>query len=414
MKKQILLIEDDDALRMSLTQTLELDGIKVIQANGLAQARRTIRRNFAGVILSDIRMPQYDGFDVLSHVNKIDKELPVIFLTGEADVPMALRAIKEGAYDFLEKPCMTDCLLTIIRRALVHRDLVTRTRIMAQSLHKSDAAAQNFFGASKAVIDLRANLRRVAPLPVHIHLCGANGVGKKRAAATLSALYTARKFNLNLNLDSIEKISFCDLNIPNEAANLFLENITFITLKQQGNLLSLLDKNPLLRVITSSSVSLHELKVNLLNKKAYNQLNLVEINIPTLAKRRDDLPLLFDKFLHKMAQRLNQKIPDISQDIYGEILARKWPKNLPELREFARKKLLDLTCENDLAESLSLAEQMDRFEKHVLYETLKRNTGKVSLTAAELGLPKKTLYDRLARHDLRAKDFKSKRRNSDN
>ena len=141
MIKQVILIEDDDAMRLSLTQTLDLEEITVIAANSLMQAKRNIRANFPGIIISDIRMPRNDGFDVLAYVKSVDNELPTIMLTGEADVPMALQAIKSGAYDFLEKPCP--------RGLIEHRCTVSKKgRSCAE--HASDC--RKIHAARKAVV----------------------------------------------------------------------------------------------------------------------------------------------------------------------------------------------------------------------------------------------------------------------
>ena len=160
MTVQVLLIEDDEALRTSLAQTMELEGLAVMPAQNFVQARRSIRANFPGVILSDIRMPHQDGFDVLTTARNADPELPVILMTGHSDVPTAMRAMKEGAYDYLEKPCSTDRLLEVLQRALTHRTLVLKSRRIERALFKSDAAALSFPGSSEVSVNLRRALRQ--------------------------------------------------------------------------------------------------------------------------------------------------------------------------------------------------------------------------------------------------------------
>ena len=149
MNKQVILIEDDDAMRVSLAQTLDLEDIIVIAANSLKQAKRYIRENFPVFIISDIRMPIKDGFDVLSHVQSVDIELPTIMLTGEADDPMALNALKSGAYDFLEKPCPRDKLMETIHRAFEYRNIILQKRKLEREIQRNDPAVLNFPGQSK-------------------------------------------------------------------------------------------------------------------------------------------------------------------------------------------------------------------------------------------------------------------------
>ncbi len=143
MTRKVLIIEDDAALRASIVQTLELDDLEPIPTNGFTQARRSIRSNFNGVILSDIKMPDHDGFDVLRFSQDRDPDLPVILLTGYSDVPTAMRAIKEGAYDYLEKPCDPDRLVDTLRRGLEHRKLVIQNRAYRHELDIRPADTQS-------------------------------------------------------------------------------------------------------------------------------------------------------------------------------------------------------------------------------------------------------------------------------
>lgn len=132
MTQKVLIIEDDAALRASVEQTLELADLVPIATASFVQARRSIRSNFQGVILSDIKMPHQDGFDILSFVQNRDPDLPVVLFTGHSDVPTAMRAMKEGAYDYLEKPCEPERLVETLRRALNHRALVLENRAMIE------------------------------------------------------------------------------------------------------------------------------------------------------------------------------------------------------------------------------------------------------------------------------------------
>ncbi len=134
MTTKVLIIEDDSALRSSIVQTLELEDLEPIPTSSFTQARRSIRSNFKGVVLSDIKMPDRDGFEVLNFVRARDPDLPVVLLTGYSDVPTAMRAMKEGAYDYLEKPCNPDRLIDTLRRALDHRSLVLENRAIRDEL----------------------------------------------------------------------------------------------------------------------------------------------------------------------------------------------------------------------------------------------------------------------------------------
>lgn len=142
MLRKVLLIEDDPVLRASIEQTLTLEDLQPVPTNGFTQARRSIRSNFRGVILSDIRMPDHDGFDVLKFARARDEDLPVILLTGHSDVPTAMRAVRDGAYEYLEKPCDPQRLVDVLTRALEHRTLVLENRAMREELEQDKTAGQ--------------------------------------------------------------------------------------------------------------------------------------------------------------------------------------------------------------------------------------------------------------------------------
>lgn len=403
MKKQVLLIEDDDALRASLAQMLDLEGITVLQANGFAQARRTIRANFAGVVLSDIRMPQKDGFDVLSYAQSVDTELPVVMLTGEADVPMALRAMKEGAYDFLEKPCASNDLIDVLTRALHHRALVTRTRQMEHQIRRNDPANIYFPGPSQITKDLRSNLHQVAGQPLHVHLYGEPGAGKKMAAYTIHSLSNEDTVFVSFNLEN----PFDHLQLPQNSVTLSLKNLEVTSPETQAQILKLLQTISNIKVITTSTKSIEQLRAAGLSEALLATLNPAEINIPSLLKRKKDLPVLFESLVRQATRALNTDMPQIPQNIYAEVIAKNWAGNIPALRNFATTVAVGLNLRRQQPDDLTLVEQMDVFERLVLSETLKRRNGKAGEAALALGLPRKTFYDRLARYDLRPKDFKT-------
>lgn len=142
MLTKVLIIEDDAVLRASTVQTLELADLEPIPTSSFTQARRSIRSNFRGVILSDIKMPDHSGFDVLEFANARDTDLPVVLLTGHSDVPTAMHAMRHGAYDFLEKPCDPTKLIDTLTRALEHRALVLENRMIREKLDSHTGQAE--------------------------------------------------------------------------------------------------------------------------------------------------------------------------------------------------------------------------------------------------------------------------------
>ncbi|MEP3346633.1 MAG: response regulator [Litoreibacter sp.] len=409
MTLTLLLIEDDAALRRSLAQSFELEDITVIAASSFVMAKSHITRDFEGVILSDIRMPGKDGFDVLSYAREVDTDLPVVLLTGQADVPMAVRAMAEGAYDFRQKPCSPEQLLEAINRAMEHRHLVLKSRKMERQLLAGDAAATNFPGSSAPVERLRKALRQAATLPVHIYLHGPAGAGKRLAAHTTHALATDRSRFISMSLRDTSVQMIQDLELTSQPTDLSVKSLNLATSAQQAALLSLMEQFANLRVIASSPYSLEKLRANGLRDDLFYALDMMQIEVPSLAQRRKDLAVTFEALVRQTVRSMNGELREIPESLYAQVIAREWPDNLPELRNFARSFVLGLNVKSDATKhaELSLIEQMNAFEKLVLTDTLKRFGGKSATVAEALGLPRKTLYDKLAKHDLRAKDFRS-------
>lgn len=153
MTAPILVVDDDPIVREALTQTLELEELQVIAAGSFIEAKDHISRGFGGIILSDLRMPGRDGFYLLEYTQGIDAELPVILLTGEGDIPMAVKAMGQGAFSFLEKPCTPSELATVIARAQKARDMALENRRLKEQLETGDAAARLVFGSSNRLKD---------------------------------------------------------------------------------------------------------------------------------------------------------------------------------------------------------------------------------------------------------------------
>src|SRR6056297_3237402 len=152
--RDILVVDDDPAVRDALAQTLILNELKPFVMGSFIEAKDMIAADFPGVVLSDIRMPGRDGFHLLGYTRALDDELPVILLTGEGDIPMAVKAMGEGAFDFLEKPCAPDQLIPVLERALKNRRLVLENRRLKAQLETGDPAARMLFGTSQLAEDM--------------------------------------------------------------------------------------------------------------------------------------------------------------------------------------------------------------------------------------------------------------------
>jgi len=147
-KVPVLLVDDDAAVREALAQTIDLAGMQPIPAASFVAAKDHIRRDFPGVILSDLRMPGRDGFHLLTYAHEVDNDLPVVLLTGEGDIPLAVAAMEQGAFDFLEKPCAPSELVTVLTRAIAAREAVLASRAETAQTEAGDPASRLLFGQS--------------------------------------------------------------------------------------------------------------------------------------------------------------------------------------------------------------------------------------------------------------------------
>lgn len=404
MTGHVLLIEDDRALRASLAQTLDLAGFQIIQTGTYIEAKDHIAANFDGVVLTDIRMPGKDGFDVLQLARMRDADLPVIVLTGQGDIPMAVRAMNGGAHDFLTKPCPPDALVRVLSKALELRKLTLKTRALERRLERGDVAAVNFPGPSLAASNLRKSLRHYASMPVAVHFSGPEGSGKRIACHTLHALSDSKGPFVAVNCRDLTTEKVQSAAIEAQGGTLCLRWLDDTSAKNQQAVLQLMDGQGF-RLITSSNAPLQELRRQGLNPDLFYALDVATIPVPGLALRKEDLPDVFDSFVRQACRTLNRSMPDIAE--YRTIVsARDWPANLPELRNYAQRVALGLQETGINPTQTGLSEQMEAFERGVIVEALARCGGRAALAAQDLNLPRKTFYDKLKRHNLKPEEFK--------
>ncbi len=185
---RVLLVDDDSSVREALGQTLELADLRPTLAGSYIEAKDHLTRDFAGVVISDIRMPGKDGFALLHYAQSVDAELPVILLTGEGDVPMAVRGISEGAFDFLEKPCAPNDLVAVVEKALKTRALVLENRRLKRQVEQGDAAARLLRGVSALSKRMREEARAVARSAADVLVTGEPGVGTAKMAEVVHLL----------------------------------------------------------------------------------------------------------------------------------------------------------------------------------------------------------------------------------
>ncbi|MEG3181360.1 sigma-54-dependent transcriptional regulator [Sphingomonas sp. LT1P40] len=437
---QILFVDDDAALLEANVQTLELAGLTVRAFADAQTALGAVTRAFAGVVVSDIRMPGMDGLQLFARLRAIDPEIPVILITGHADVPMAVGALRDGAFDFLSKPFAGDHLVASVNRALAHRALVLDNR----ALREAAAAPQDspLIGDSPAMVRLRETIAQVARADIDVLIEGETGTGKELVAAMLhrGSPRAARPFvavncaALPETYAEIELFGHAADAVPNgrfartgriEASNrgsLFLDDIDGMPLAVQSRLLRVIEEREVLpigeqrpipldlRVIASVKYDLNVLIAEgRFRSDLYFRLNVVRLSIPPLRERRTDVAPLFASFVAEAIAQTGQDGFRITDGVRRHLVEHDWPGNVRELRNFAFSAVLDVAdAQNWRDETPSLAERVGRYEEMLVREALGLTGGSVTRAMALLQVPRKTLYDKMQRAGITPGDYRRK------
>ena len=440
---QVILIDDDPHLRQALFQTLDLAGLNVLplaEANGLAER---IGRDWPGVVVSDIRMPGMDGLELLAQLHGQDPELPVLLITGHGDVPLAVQAMRSGAYDFLEKPFASDALLDSVRRALALRALVLDNRSLRLALSDRQLLSSRLVGVSAAMLRLREQIGALAATKADVLILGETGSGKEVVARALHDLSSRRNgpfvaINAGALAESVveselfghepgaftgaQKRRIGKFEFAN-GGTLFLDEIESMSLDVQVKLLRMLQERvverlggnqliPLdIRVIAATKEDLRQsADQGRFRADLYYRLNVAPLRIAPLRERGEDVLMLFDYFTGEASVR-HDLTPNVLQPAQRALLLRhNWPGNVRELQNVAERFALGLELAlDDSADgkestghevSGGLSEQVEHFEKSLIAAELERSHSSMRSLAEALGVPRKTLHDKLRKHGL--------------
>jgi len=440
---QVILIDDDPHLRQALYQTLDLAGLKVLplaEANGLAGR---IGRDWPGVVVSDIRMPGMDGLELLTQLHGQDPELPVLLITGHGDVPLAVQAMRAGAYDFLEKPFASDALLDSVRRALALRALVLDNRSLRLALSDRQLLSSRLVGVSPAMLRLREQIGALAATKADVLILGETGSGKEVVARALHDLSARRNgpfvaINAGALAESVveselfghepgaftgaQKRRIGKFEFAN-GGTLFLDEIESMSLDVQVKLLRMLQERvverlggnqliPLdIRVIAATKEDLRQAAdQGRFRADLYYRLNVAPLRIAPLRERGEDVLMLFDYFAGEASVR-HDLTPNVLQPAQRSLLLRHtWPGNVRELQNVAERFALglELALDNSPEDqptvgngiSGGLSEQVEHFEKSLIAAELERSHSSMRSLAEALGVPRKTLHDKLRKHGL--------------
>lgn len=443
-RAQVILVDDDPHLRQALSQTLDLAGLKVLalaDAQGLAER---IEPDWPGVVVSDIRMPGIDGLQLLEQLHGRDNELPVLLITGHGDVPLAVQAMRAGAYDFLEKPFASDALLDSVRRALDLRRLVLDNRSLRLALSDRQQLATRLVGHSPTMQRLREQIGALAGTRADVLILGETGAGKEVVARALHDLSSRRDgpfvaINAGALAESVveselfghepgaftgaQKRRIGKFEFAN-GGTLFLDEIESMSLDVQVKLLRLLQERvverlggnqliPLdLRIIAATKEDLRQAAdQGRFRADLYYRLNVAPLRIPALRERGDDILVLFQHFADAASERHGLTPHSLQPAHRAMLLRHEWPGNVRELQNAAERFALGLELALDgqaptapapatAVVTGNLSEQVEQFERSLIAAELGQPHGSMRSLAEALGIPRKTLHDKLRKHGL--------------
>jgi len=431
---QVLLVEDEQAVRMATAQTLELGGFEVRACESAEQARSWLHAGFGGVVVTDVRLPGQSGLALLAETVACDPELPVIVVTGHGDVSMAVDAMRAGAYDFIEKPFAAERLTETVRRAQEKRRLVMENRQL-KAAWASHPDMPALIGQSPAIEHVRTLIRSVGPTAADVLINGQTGTGKEVVARHLHGASGRKGPFVAINCAALPESVFESEIFGHEAGaftsaqkrrigkleyahggTVFLDEIESMPLALQVKLLRVLQERRLERLGGNESIQVDcriiaASKSDLLQLSAqggfredlYYRIGVVGIDLPRLADRREDIPLLLAHFVQGAALRYQRPVPQWSAAQMAEWQARDWPGNVRELRNFADRLVLGVAGFQPAPAEQggdSLPQRVDAYERALIADALAAHDGNVAAAADRLGIPKKTLYDKLKKYQL--------------
>ncbi len=442
----VFFIDDEPDIRIAIEQSFELAEIDARFFSSAEDALLAIKQDkLPMVVVTDICLPGLSGQNLLSSIHHQDSDVPVILITGHGDISMAVQAMHDGAYDFIEKPFAPERLIETVNRAIERRKLTLENQQLKRSLKASQTLGPRIIGETNSIIALRETITHVADTNADILLFGETGTGKELVARSLHEQSSRREKNfvavncgavpenlIESELYGHEKGAFTGADAKRigkfehaQGGTLFLDEIESMPMQAQIRLLRVLQERviervgsneliPLdIRVIAATKVDLKKAaQEGAFRQDLYYRLNIVTLDIPPLRERREDIPALFHHFLLVAAARYGKAATALPQSALQELLSHDWPGNVRELRNAAERyvllgKLSELGEQSKNAKVLtSLADQVAEYEKSLIEQTLIECSGSIKDTMELLKIPRKTLYDKMQKYQINKDTYK--------
>lgn len=452
MDFSILIVDDEKNIREGLSTSLELDGFKTCIAADGQEALKIMTTTEIDLVISDLKMPKMSGTELLKNITAKYPTIPVIILTGHGTVESAVVAMRDGAYDFITKPINLDHLTLLVNRALVKRKLINEHRSLQKEVKKLESRTRvsKLIGKSSVMSKLIELVNQVADSKASVIISGESGVGKEVVANALHDLSSRSESPmisvhcaalseslLESELFGHEKGAFTGATATKkgrfELANggtIFLDEIGEINPSTQIKLLRVLQERTFervggeksvdvdVRVVTATNRDLQEeIKNGNFREDLFYRLNVVNIHIPPLRERKEDIPLLVSSFIKEFANENNKIVEGIDQKALRSLTSYNWPGNIRELRNciesavvFAAKGIITFDdipqnireTHDQSSIQIPLGLTLSEAEKIIISETLRAENSNKSKTSEILGIGRKTLHRKI--HDYGLED----------
>ena len=362
----ILIIDDEKAIRKTLTEILSFEGYNIVEAADGEEGLKQFKEKTYDVVLCDIKMPKLDGMEFLQKATEHNPDVPIIMISGHGNIETAVEAVKKGAYDFIQKPPDLNRLLITIRNAKERNTLVTETKTLKRRVSR----VQEMIGSSAPIQRIKDTIEKVGPTEARVLITGENGVGKELVARWIhekSNRATGPLVEVNCaaipseliesELFGHEKGSFTSAIKQRigkfEQANggtLFLDEIGDMSLNAQAKVLRALQEGKITRVGADKDINvdvrviaatnkdlMHEVEEKRFRLDLYHRLSVILIHVPSLNDRKDDIPLLVEKFLDDICNDYGMARKAISDEAIKELQQYNWTGNIRELRNVVER-----------------------------------------------------------------------------
>jgi two-component system nitrogen regulation response regulator NtrX len=450
-RASVLIVDDEASIRESLRMILEFEGYRVEEAATGIEALRIVRDRTPDAVLLDIRMPEMDGLEALRLMRERGYDMPVVVLSGHADVPTAVEATRRGAFDFFEKPLQRDRVLLSIRNAVEAWRLRKESRQQEAAIEGVDLV-----GSSAAVRRLREMIELAAPAPATVLITGESGTGKELVARAIHALSPRKSAAfVQVNCAAIpeelieselfghEKGSFTGAVrkqtgkfVAADGGTIFLDEVGDMSARTQAKVLRVLESGDVepvgadktlrvsVRVVAATNKALEEeIRHGRFREDLYFRLNVVPIRTPPLRERAEDIPLLAEYFARRFCEASNFRPRSFSTEAVALLRSLPWKGNVRELRNVIER-LLILTsgpivqeqdvaaivggARVDLAQALqgiqTLREFREQAEKLFLLHKLSEHGWNVTQTALAIDTPRSNLYKKMEQYEIRRRE----------